>query len=205
MIGRWSDARTLGRCSIVLKSSEARLFTGGVASPHDALTTYLLFIAISNVPVAFAPTDGDLHLTRVMVTRVRPQGDGPTSWTPGRRSTAGRVLPPMNLAESLFQAWAAHIAELPLEAMQHDFGGGMYKHLCLFQQNVIAHGLRDNSLSDSVDVHERIATCLPQPLYPSHAMHSCFRRGLPSRTLCLALHTRLTGFALTAIRKSQST
>ena len=63
----------------------------------------------------------------------------------------------MYRATSLVRAWAAHIAELPLVAMQNDMCAVDYDHLRLFEQNVIAQGMRYTSLSDSLDVHEHIA------------------------------------------------
>ena len=81
----------------------------------------------------------------------------------------------MDLATSLLQAWAAHIAELPLRAMQNDCAVN-YQHHCLFQQNVIAHGMRNTSLSDRLDVHELIAAHIPIYPYPTYAFHRSVAR-----------------------------
>mmetsp|Transcript_22113 Transcript_22113/g.56499 ORF Transcript_22113/g.56499 Transcript_22113/m.56499 type:complete len:211 (+) Transcript_22113:64-696(+) len=86
----------------------------------------------------------------------------------------------MNRAASLLRAWAAHIAELPLTAMQNDFCAVDYRHHCLFQQNVIAQGMKYTSLSDCLDVHEHIAAHLPTYPHPRSAFH-----------LSVARHARL--------------
>lgn len=86
----------------------------------------------------------------------------------------------MYKATSLVRAWAAHIAELPLKEMQNDLYAVPFDHHHLFQQNVVAHGMKYTSLSDCLDVHEHIAAHLPKHSYPTFAFH-----------LSVARHARL--------------
>ena len=64
--------------------------------------------------------------------------------------------------------------------MQNDLYAVPGDHHRLFQQNVIAHGMKYTSLSDCLDVHEHIAAHLPTHPYPTFAFH-----------LSVARHARL--------------